>query len=66
MLKFIVLFLAILSTFLYANQVISDLINARLHPFGTDEDAKNAIKISKFKLALLTVSALLWAITFSI
>ena len=66
MLRFILLFLSILSSSIYINQVITDSINARLHPFGTEEDAKNAIKISKFKLILLTISALLWAITFNI
>lgn len=52
--------LALLSTFIYVNLVVSDAVNARINPYAAGSDEKTAVLISKIKYALLIIMAFSW------
>lgn len=57
---FLVIVLAILSSLIYMNLMLTDAINAKINPYGTGKDEKQAILLSKIKYALLVIMALTW------
>lgn len=52
------LFIALLSTFLWLNITIAEIVNSRTNPYANDNGVKNA----KYKTCLSFVMALFWAI----
>lgn len=55
--------IALLSTLIYLNLVLSDAISARLNPYsGASRSEEQATTISKIKYWLLLIMAITWAI----
>lgn len=48
--KYFSLILAIMTSLLWVNQLITDFINAKINPYGSDEKAEFDIKGAKIKL----------------
>lgn len=57
---YFLLVLALLSTFVYVNLMLTDAINARINPYGAGSDEKTAVLIAKIKYALLVIMAFSW------
>ena len=57
---YFLLVLALIATFIYCHLMITDTINARLNPYGTEKDNETALLIAKVKYGLLLIMAFSW------
>lgn len=57
---YFLLVLALLSTFVYANLLLTDAINARINPYNAGQEKEQAILVSKIKYVLLFIMASSW------
>ena len=58
-----VLILALLSTLVYINLLISDVINMRINPStAPSNNAENAVLIAKIKYILIFIMSVCWGI----
>ena len=57
------LIIALLSTLIYLNLLLSDLINMRINPnYAPSNNDENAVIIAKIKYVLLIIMAIFWSI----
>ncbi len=57
---YIILVLALFSTFIYVNLMLSDAINARINPYSAGKEKEEALLLSKIKYVLLVIMAFSW------
>ena len=57
---YLIIVLALLSTFVYINLMLTDAINARINPYGAGKEEKVAMLLSKIKYVLLLIMAFSW------
>ena len=57
---YFILVLALISTFIYINLMLSDAINARINPYAAGKEKEEALLLSKIKYALLIIMAFSW------
>ena len=56
------LIIAILSTLLYINIIITDIINSRINPYLTSsKELDSEMNKTKLKISLILIMALFWA-----
>lgn len=57
---YLIIVLALLSTLIYVNLMLTDAINAKINPYGAGHEKEQAILLSKIKYVLLVIMALSW------
>ena len=58
----LVLFIAIASTALLLNIVITECINSRVNVYATKQDNDKSLLVSKTKNVLIIISSLFWSV----